>query len=154
MILTPHLLLGAAIGSKFSSPATVIILSFASHYLLDFLPHYEYDVSVLKNKNAGLSKKYLWALAKVFLDFLIGTGLALWLIWPAPHKTMAIWGMAAAILPDGLLFLHWLWPKQPILKFLAIFHQAVHCLKNRSPVWLGIMVEVAVIILAIVFLLS
>jgi len=152
MILTPHILIGAIIGSKISSPPLIFILSFLSHYFLDMLPHYEYKISGLKHQKIQYDRIFFIYLSKISIDFLIGMGLALWLIWDTPTKTLAIIGMVSALIPDGLLFLYWRLPDQPILKFFAVPHRACHFLKRISPNWLGIAVEIIIIIAAVIFL--
>jgi hypothetical protein len=149
MILTPHILLGAAIGSKIASPGVVFSLSFLSHYLLDALPHYEYDVSGLKGKSA---KKIIIDLLQVAIDFSIGMALALFLVWNSPFRTTAILGMLSALVPDMLLFLHYRYPKSKFLNIFAVPHHAVHYLKNLSPAWLSLATEI-IVSLAIIFFL-
>src|SRR4030042_5884789 len=129
MLLPPHILFGAAIGSKIASPAAVFSLCFITHYLLDALPHYEYDISGLKGKSA---KKIIIDLLQVGVDFSIGISLALFLVWNSPMRTTAILGMLSALVPDMLLFLHYRHPKSKFLNIFAAPHHAVHYLKNIS----------------------
>ncbi|OIO47335.1 MAG: hypothetical protein AUJ32_03295 [Parcubacteria group bacterium CG1_02_40_82] len=150
MLLTPHILLGAAIGSKISSPSLVFALSFASHYFLDALPHYEYDISGLKKKKA--EKKLLFEFLKLTADFCFGAGLALLLVWNSPFRTGAILGMLSSLVPDALLFLSWRHPNSKFLKFFALPHRACHFLKNLSPAWLDLSTEVVVASTTIFFL--
>jgi len=151
MLLTPHILLGAAIGSKISSPAAIFALSFASHYFLDAFPHYEYEILGLKGKVAG-NKKIFIDLLKLAADFCFGTGLALLLVWNSPFRTGAILGMLSALIPDALLFLYWRYPNSKFLKLFALPHRACHFLKNLSPVWLGLSVEIIIGFATIFFL--
>lgn len=153
MLLTPHILLGAAIGSKISSPPLVFGLSFVSHYFLDALPHYEYNVSVLKSKsNQPNNKKIFIAISKLAIDFCFGMGLTLFLVWNSPFRTTAILGMLSALVPDALLFLYWQNPNKKILRLFAFPHRACHFLKNLSPAWLDFSVEAIVSFATIFFL--
>lgn len=154
MILTSHILAGAVIGSQFSSPITVFILSFLSHYFLEIFPHYEYEPedSELKKKNSQLNKKFLFALTKVCLDFSFGMILSLYLVWGKPYLSMSFIGGLAAVLPDGLLFLYWWNTNNNFLKFFALPHRALHFLKKRVPAWLGLTIEIIITIFLIILL--
>jgi hypothetical protein len=151
MILTPHILVGAAIGSKFSWPA-VFFIGFLSHYLLDALPHYEYDISDIKYKKIQLNKAFFITLLKLTGDFCLGLLIVLLFIFNNPHFFMAAWGVFSSLLPDGLLFLYWNFPNNRLLKFFANPHRASHYLKNKSPVWLGLIIEIIVSLAALIFL--
>ena len=64
MIITPHMLVGAAIGARVRNIWLVFILAWLSHYLLDFLPHWDYlDAIDIANPDH---------LLKMGLDFIIG----------------------------------------------------------------------------------
>jgi len=150
MLLTPHILLGAAIGSKIANPAAVFALSFVSHYFLDALPHYDYDNSAAKNKK--IDKKTLILLIKMAIDICFGAGLALTFVWDSPLRTNAIVGMLSALLPDALLFLHWQHPNSKFLKIFGVPHRACHYLKNLSPAWLDFSTEIIVVLATLSFL--
>jgi len=154
MVLTPHILAGAVIGSQFSSPATVFILSFISHYFLEIFPHYEYEPrdSELKKKNPQLNKKFLFALSRVCFDFSFGLILSLYLAWGKPYLAMSFIGALTATIPDGLLFLYWRNADNFLLKFFALPHHFLHFFKTRSPAWLGLTIEIIITIFLIVFL--
>ena len=153
MILTPHILTGAIIGSKISSLIIVFFMSFFSHYLLDMIPHHEYDIIKIKYKKTKLNKELFFALSKIIIDFSVGLLIALWFIWNKPYFFMAIFGIFSSLLPDGLLFLYWNYPNNRLLKFFAKPHNDCHFFKN-SPVWLGIGMEILLSLTAIIFLVS
>jgi len=152
MLLTPHILLGAAIGAKISNPGAIFALSFASHYFLDALPHYEYEIPGLKGKLPD-DKKIFIDFLKLAADFSLGVALALTLVWDSPFRTGAVLGMLSALIPDALLFLYWRHPDNKFLKIFALPHRACHFLKNLSPAWLGLSVE-AIVGFAIIFFLA
>lgn len=151
MLLTPHVLLGAAIGARISNPGAIFALSFAGHYLLDALPHYEYGIPGLKGKLPD-NKKIFIDFLKLAADLCLGAGLALFLTWDSPFRTGAILGMLSALIPDALLFLYWRYPESKFLKIFALPHRACHYLKNLSPAWLGISTEITVSIATIFYL--
>jgi len=143
MLLTPHILLGAAIGAKISNPGAIFALSFISHYFLDALPHYEYKIPGLKGKSPD-NKKIFIDFLKLSVDLSIGAGLALFFLWNSPFLTGAVLGMLSALIPDALLFLYWRHPESRFLKIFALPHRACHFLKNSSPAWLSLSTEVII----------
>ena len=60
MIITPHLLLGAAIGSKFKQWPVIVVVSIISHFILDRIPHWDYinGVPYKSEQGQNLKKKY------------------------------------------------------------------------------------------------
>ena len=48
MIITPHLLVGAAIGAKTHNLGLIIILGLLSHLILDKIPHWDYGEKLEK----------------------------------------------------------------------------------------------------------
>ncbi|MFH0852289.1 MAG: hypothetical protein V1845_01655 [bacterium] len=154
LILTPHILVGAAIGSQISSLPLAFGASFISHYILEAFPHYEYEVSELKDKTIRPSARFFIPLSKVALDFFIGFAIAFLLIHNKYFSPFAFAAIAGALAPDLLLFLYWRFPESSFLKFFAKPHRAFHIFKNKSPVWLDLAVEISVTILAVIFLFS
>lgn len=153
MILTPHILAGAAIGSKFSSPEIVAVLSILAHFAMDVIPHYEYRIDAMKNARGKINKQCLANILKIGADFLIGASLATLFIWPSPQKYMMIAGAAGALLPDLLLFLHYQNRNLPIVRQIAAFHQRIHWFKKIArPNFLGLATQIAVTTLAIMLL--
>lgn len=149
MILTTHLLVGAAIASKtkFLPLPLSLLLAFLSHYLLDALPHREYSVKNIKRK---IWKKSLSDFLKVFLDVFIGSFILLAL---SKNLLLALAGGLFAILPDGLILLGLLFPNR-LLKLHSNFHQKMHFPKDKKiPIFWGIFSEVLVSIVAIYTLL-
>lgn len=147
MILTPHLLFGAAIASQIQNPISAIILAFLSHYFLDFLPHNEYSI---KNITEKRWKKSFPDFLKVFVDFSIGVILIL----AFSQKTLTVFIAAFfAILPDGFNIFNCLF-KNNVLKSQSEFHQKkIHFLKYKkfSSFW-RILSQAIVIISSIILL--
>jgi len=153
MILTPHILAGAVIGSQFSSPEAVIGLSLLAHFAMDAIPHYEYKIDVIKNANGRLSKQYLINLSKIGVDFLIGGSIVMIFAWQSPQKNLMVLGAAMAIVPDFLLFLYYQNPNLPIIRQIAIFHKRTHLFKEIArPNFLGLATQISISILAVIIL--
>jgi len=150
MILTPHLLAGAAIGSKVNQRRLIfflIILSLLSHYLLDAIPHLEYDVTGLKN---GLNLNFLIAAGKALLDFAVGFFIILYLHRKNRSLFYALFGATVALVPDILIFLSWRINKFAILNKIIDFGTDMHYPGNTitSPI-IGVATQIAVTIFAI-----
>ena len=129
MVITPHMLVGAAIGTQFNNPWSVFILGLFSHYLLDALPHWDY-LSRVKIANPDHLKK-------IGLDFILGGFFVLILTWSSPQKLLILIAVAATLLPDCLeafyqnFDIKW-------LKSLSQFHHKIHYQKRLS-FWPGLL---------------
>lgn len=87
MTLTNHLLTGAVL-SKFLPLPVALPLAFASHFVLDALPHFGFP-------NEGVSHKHSRRLYSVIaLDFIVGIIIAVWLINDG-HPTWLLGGLVA-----------------------------------------------------------
>lgn len=90
-----HALTGAAIGLAVQQPLLVVPLAFASHFVLDALPHFNHPFYSLGHKHAV--KLY----AVDALIALFGLSITMWL---APHLLIPIaLGALFAVLPDATL---------------------------------------------------
>lgn len=57
MLELPHVALGAAIATKIPNPLISVPLAFASHFLLERVPHWNPHLNTEKKKFGGLTKK-------------------------------------------------------------------------------------------------
>ncbi len=73
MTLTNHLLTGAAL-SKFLPLPVALPLAFASHFILDALPHFGFPSIDVRMKHLRLMKVILC------IDFLLSVAISIWLI--------------------------------------------------------------------------
>lgn len=174
MILTCHLLTGAAIALKIQPTPLALILAFLSHYLLDIIPHREYSIKNIFEKRWS---KSFFDFLKVFLDIAFG---ALLILFLSKNQPIIYAGALFAILPDGFTFLALIFLKIKILRKHRNFHQnIIHFFKilenpvllikkgesgvNKKPpqflsskIWLGCKIFSQVLVggLAIFFLIS
>ena len=126
MILLVHLLFGALIGSLVKNTVIAIILAFLSHYFLDVLPHIEYNIEKIREKQW---RNKLSAILKVFLD--LSLGLLLISIFSKNQPIIYICAFFA-ILPDGFTILNILIPNK-ILKAHGKFHsEIIHFLRYKK----------------------
>lgn len=63
MLELPHVLVGAAIGVTVSNPLLALPLSLASHFITDYLPHWNPHINTEIKKYGSITKKSLLILA-------------------------------------------------------------------------------------------
>lgn len=75
MMATPHILAGAAVARLLQKPALAYPTAFASHFVLDMLPHVDARELVAGAEGAAAQAETLTVIA----DLMVGTTLLLWL---------------------------------------------------------------------------
>src|SRR5690242_16538088 len=98
MLATPHLLTGAAIGKVLKRPWLAWPAAFASHFLLDHVPHL--DAHALFGVAHGGPAQPEVAMAVA--DGLLGILLVLWAIGQQPGRRVMLGGAFFAMLIDLL----------------------------------------------------
>ncbi len=148
MIITPHILAGAAIGSASRSYWLVAILALLSHFIFDVIPHAEYDLPALKRKIKGRGMLF-FDLAKIGVDFSIGFLIIIFLTKNYADLSYILTGMFFGILPDIFSFLGFVFDFR-FLKTLYGYHNAAHIFRNKHvPKWIKYASQIAVILAAI-----
>lgn len=152
MTLTTHAVTGAAIASVVSGNIVIAsTLAFASHFLLDAIPHWDYPISSgsINPKIGGkinFDKSLLKDLFRIGSDILFGILLSLIIFYSKEHVLTIAVGAFFGMLPDFLQFVYTRFPKGPIAS-LQRFHEFIHTdkkLKNQ-PI-LGVTSQIAIII--------
>jgi hypothetical protein len=135
MTLTTHAVVGAAISSAFGfSPEVALLAGFASHFVLDSFPHWDYKLlSSQKDPNNHLNddlligRDFYFDLIKISFDFLLGLGLA-WLFfanrWSANNLAIMA-GALGGVLPDFLQFAY-MKTKIKALSWMRRWHLYLH----------------------------
>jgi len=141
MVLTPHILVGAAVGTQVSNIWVAFLFGLISHYLIDFLPHWDYlDVFKINNYKH---------IIKVSLDLIIGTVLVLSLTWSEFNIIIIFSAIFGSLLPDFLngisMNFEFKW-----LKLHTQMHYKIHFLFfNVLSFWQGIFPTIIVSLIAI-----
>jgi len=134
-------------------PAIGLSLAFASHFVLDALPHWDYHLDSYEyNKKdplksvIHLNKKFLGDLAKMGLD---GTfGLILAIILFSGNWFLIALGAIGAMFPDFLQFVYLQTRREPFL-YLQRFHLWIHTKHEIKKIsFAGIIPQIVIIILA------
>ena len=142
LTLTTHAIVGAAIVSVMPAhPPLAIAAAFASHFLLDAIPHWDYPIrSDSVNPLVAATMKYDRALLTDMLtigaDAILGIGLALFLLARPSNLALVFCGAGAAILPDALQFAYMRFPREPLIT-LQRFHSWMHASRSlhARPSW-------------------
>ena len=179
MILTIHAVAGAAVANQFNNKLIAWILAFLSHFLLDAIPHKDYDLSGAK---LGFKDKRFWIfISKAVIDLSIGFILIIIFTKQTSNLPQNLIGGFCALIPDGLTIL-WIiiknnnlrkfFGKQEIIRdntklinrFLQILenilerfyhncHNNLHWLKN-TPLFWGILSQVIILIISLYSLIN
>ncbi|OGZ02160.1 MAG: hypothetical protein A2390_01110 [Candidatus Liptonbacteria bacterium RIFOXYB1_FULL_36_10] len=135
MTLTSHAVVGASLASIFPEhPLPAFFVGFASHFLVDAIPHGHYHLSSLKedkknplNTDMIFNGGFFLDLLKITFDFFLGIFLSLFLFsFTGGVSFISIFlGALGAIFPDPLQFLYWKIRKEPLIS-LERFHLWIH----------------------------
>lgn len=162
MFITVHAAAGAIVGTQISSPFFAFLVGVGLHFLMDIIPHGDRELGKrffgLLNKKLSEEEKIKSLAAYGMMDYLI---LIFFLIYSFKNFYFAkddgvIWAMIGSILPDVLVALYML-TKSKWLKWFFDFHHYVHHLiigrlKNDIHLKTGIIMQVIIFIILILFL--
>ncbi|MEK7664827.1 MAG: hypothetical protein AAB361_01655 [Patescibacteria group bacterium] len=127
MIIIPHLVFGAAIGSLIKNPFLAVAVAFLGHYFLDLIPHNEYSIENIKKKQWH---KAFPDILKALADFLIG----IFLIFIFSGNQPIVYVCAFfAVLSDGLNLLVLFYPNKILEAHSNFHHEKIHFLSNKNP---------------------
>jgi len=147
MILSTHAIVGGAIASLFPThPAVAIVGGFASHFLIDAIPHWDYPLQSISlgpgaRNRLTLRGPRLRDLAVIAFDAFAGLIAAIALFSTPVSMLTILSGALAAMLPDPLQFAYTLRPGEP-LKSLQRFHSWMHT-KHQIGARIGVSSQIA-----------
>ncbi len=149
MILSTHAVVGAAIASFLPThPTAAFVLGFASHFVLDAIPHWDYPIrSASVDPKIGAPVTFDRALLRDAVviggDGLFGILAALFLFASSDGLWSILLGAVGAMLPDPLHFIHAHFPHEP-LRTLQRFHRWIHTDKRiKKDIILGVGSQIA-----------
>ena len=148
MLETPHAVVGAAIAAQIPNPAIAIPLAFASHFLLDKMPHWNPHLRTELRTTGKVSNKSTLIIA---VDVLIATISTLAIAYQASsnstHTITILAAALAAILPDiveGPYF--FLGIKSKIVEKWLKFQSSIQFDVAPLP---GVVIQICVVIVAL-----
>lgn len=164
MILTPHIIVGAAIGAKTQDLGLIVILGLLSHIILDKIPHWDYDLPAVfrefrKNKKI---KPLLSDFIKMAIDITIGLLIVFLIIWYKnflnfDYLPFILFGIFISLLPDIILGFAFLFRNKiakKINKISDFLHYKINKKQKEGKItFLGLITQIIVIIISCVFLL-
>ncbi len=129
MFITTHATVGALVGAIIPNPYLAFVVGFASHFLLDMIPHG--DEHMLDGYKSG--QKVRRAIAYVTIDSIIAVYVILLLLSNAPaHLHLSVkWGIIGSILPDLLVGVFEITKTKLLRKFTVWHHKNHHRLIGK-----------------------
>ena len=145
MLELPHTVVGAAIAAKVGNPALALPLAFASHFILDMVPHWNPHLNTEIREKGKLSVTTNVIIVGDILLSLVGGLLIASTALPNQEAfTVIILGALMGVLPDALeapyFFLGW---KYPFVEKLLKFQKVI---QNDANPFLGLATQVLTII--------
>lgn len=156
MLITPHVLVGAAVGVASGNPVVGFLGGVASHFILDAIPHT--DPGIWHFEDAFPYKVDERDLTVAFADMSLAIFLTLYLAGTAPLIAAApLAGIAGGVLPDVIGVLPLFFPRVatlPILSRYYALNEKIQAKATARPAqWIqGVLTQIATIAIAIWFL--
>lgn len=134
MVLSVHTLVGGALGAVLPvAPATSFVIGFISHFVLDAIPHSDYPLRSLskdrEDRGGDAMVKDARLAHDIFvngIDGILGFLVLISLTVNSGSLVPIVFGAIGACVPDGLQFLHFMFPKVRWLKAFKSFHGFFH----------------------------
>ena len=165
MILTSHAVFGAAVASLVPNhPVEAFSLAFLSHFILDAIPHRDYD---LHSIDAGSEEKkpiidiiinkyrFIRDVCLVSFDALLGICLSFMFFFDPIYPWIFLIGAVSSLIPDFLTFLYLIIKHKPLVLFTNFHLGLIHSksiLKLSQPV--GVVLQFCTVALLIFILFS
>ncbi|MFA6094425.1 MAG: hypothetical protein WC757_00870 [Candidatus Paceibacterota bacterium] len=161
MILVTHAVVGATVASFVPAhPVEGFVLGFLSHFILDSIPHWDYNIKSGfidpdRNSRFSFSKDIIVDAMKIIADILAGFVLA-YILFHNQFSGVAVYaGVMGALMPDILQFVQAKIPWKPLVQ-LRRFHawiQSDKRFKYRPLVGAGMQVVLIIVVSATILLL-
>lgn len=153
MVELPHVLVGAAIATKVSNPFLGITLAFASHFILDLIPHSNPHIYTELKKQGKLQGKTIrWVILDSASALIAGLAIASFSLPDLNKALVVVLASFFAVLPDLLEApYYFLGTKHPWIVRLVEFE---HSLQTNTSFIPGTLTQVAVSITALWWIFS
>ncbi|EKE00230.1 MAG: hypothetical protein ACD_22C00072G0013 [uncultured bacterium] len=148
MLLTPHTLVGVALGMAISNPILAIPASFASHFIGDLVPHWDFYSKTTKEQRIR-GWRPLALMFDLGIGIAVGVTATLYALWVLHDQNMALRIFAcgvAAVLPDVLeaphIYMHEDW------EFLKPLYRLQSRLQFQAPLPWGLLTQAVVMVVS------
>ena len=159
MTLTTHALVGVAAARSFpKNPILAFSTAFVSHFLIDAIPHWDYNLmSFKKDQNNPLNNDIIFGrdfvldLLNISFDVFLAFSFAFLIFGTANfEKNMIVFaGIMGGISPDFLQFIYFKVRKEPLIS-LQRFHQWIHTKWRLDDRWaIGIFLQVVLVAIVV-----
>jgi hypothetical protein len=157
MILTPHAILGAVLANAFpDDPALGFGLAFASHYVLDMLPHTDYDISNFLDTKTKTVKSVIndtrsaFHLLYIAADFVAAGFICFILFVRNPQSLFLTFvGLFGALIPDFFQLLYYKFKGEPWLFYQKIHDKLHGLIKVKNEKFWGTFLQIFIPIFSI-----
>ena len=154
MLELPHAAVGAAIAAKIPNPAIALPLAFASHFVLDTLPHWNPHFFTETQKLGSPSKKSTqFAMTEFTIATLVLTVIAFTAGQPSMGKVALIFaGGVAGMLPDLAKIPYFFFKKRAgYYKKYVLWERSI---QNDTSMWPGILTQLGIFLAAILWIIA
>ncbi|MGE5392337.1 MAG: hypothetical protein ACM3NH_01165 [Candidatus Saccharibacteria bacterium] len=164
MIASTHVIVGGAVGiavgAATHNPIAALAAGFASHLVLDAIPHFDHpDVPKVNDELVWTRAVWIFALADSIFAFLLT--LFIWLnFYSFPTLTPYALGALGGYLPDLIDNVPF-WKQKlralPVFREFHAFHQRIHDWEKFLPMprfwFLGTVTQIALVVPALIYIL-
>lgn len=153
MLETPHVAVGIAIASKFPNPWVAIPLAFASHFVLDKVPHWNPHLYTETQKTGKPSKQStIIGLTDILVSLSLGTFFALKSLPDAALASLILACSLASVLSDVVKYPYYFFHfRQKLLVAWVKFERSIQV--DTKQVLPGIVTQLLVVIASLWWIL-
>lgn len=154
MLLTPHTMVGLAIGSTVKNTPLGFFLSVFMHFAGDLVPHWDFYSGTAK-EDRRVGWRPLAVMADLICGVAVGLSAVLFSLWVKQSPDVAfrlfVCGIGS-VLPDALEGPHIYFSKEP--KILRIISKAQGKLQFQAPLPWGIISQLVVLAFSLLIILN
>lgn len=157
MILTPHAIIGATLANIFpNEPALGFGAAFFSHYVLDLIPHADYEIGNFLDKDTKTVKSIknngaILHLSYIFFDLLIAIIIcAVLFVRDQKSALITFVGIIGGLLPDLFQLLYHKYKNEPWIFFQKVHDRLHNADKMKDRKALGFFIQFFLIVLFLI----
>ena len=153
MLETPHVAVGAAIATKIPNPFISIPLAFASHFILDKVPHWNPHI-ITETKKIGhpTEKSTNIIIVDCSVALILGSALAYRALPNTGHAITILLASFASILPDLVEFPYFYFKRRD--KFYTVWSSFQKSIQCDTTVFWGLLTQLITIVASILWINS